>query len=246
MSHTNSTTNYALPQFLTGDKPAWLTDINNAFSDIDTAVYAAQSKADTAFSDAGDAQADATQALTDASAADTKASGAIASIAASFDATTVYAVGTNVMYNGLLYVCSVAVTTPGPWTGSANWTRVTVDEQIDTMQTEIDNIQTAIALSTGSLSVPVGVPLTISRGYVAKQGRMAMATFCVVVSASITTGTAVLKLPAGFNSANFTDAIGWDVNGTVARFYLDGSDIKVYQNIPAGTYFLNASYITVV
>ena len=35
MSHTNSTTNYALPQFLTTDKPAWLTDVNNAFSDID-------------------------------------------------------------------------------------------------------------------------------------------------------------------------------------------------------------------
>ena len=34
MAHTNSTTNYSLPQFLPTDKPAWLTDVNGAFSDI--------------------------------------------------------------------------------------------------------------------------------------------------------------------------------------------------------------------
>jgi len=46
MSHTNSTTNYGLPQFLGSDKPSWLTDINGAFSDIDAAIYAAKSEAD--------------------------------------------------------------------------------------------------------------------------------------------------------------------------------------------------------
>ena len=40
MSHTNSTANYQLPQFLGTDKPAWLTDVNQAFSDIDTAMKA--------------------------------------------------------------------------------------------------------------------------------------------------------------------------------------------------------------
>ena len=34
------------------------------------------------------------------------------------------------MYNNLLYRCTVAVTTPGPWTGSANWERITVDSII--------------------------------------------------------------------------------------------------------------------
>ena len=48
MSHTNTTTNYALPQFITTDKPAWLTDINGAFSTIDTAVDAAKDAADAA------------------------------------------------------------------------------------------------------------------------------------------------------------------------------------------------------
>lgn len=40
MAHTNSTANYNLPQFLSTDKPAWLTDINNAFYDIDAALKA--------------------------------------------------------------------------------------------------------------------------------------------------------------------------------------------------------------
>lgn len=38
MAHTNSTTNYNLPQFISTDKPAWLSDINGAFYDIDEAI----------------------------------------------------------------------------------------------------------------------------------------------------------------------------------------------------------------
>lgn len=140
MSHTNSTTNYNLPQFLTTDKPAWLTDINGAFSDLDTAVYAAQSKADTAYTDAGNAQGDATSALTNAAAADAKAAGALASIEATFDPTTVYSVGAKVIYNSLLYRCIVAVTTPGPWTGSDNWERITVDSLIATTNSNIGSL----------------------------------------------------------------------------------------------------------
>lgn len=130
MSHTNSTTNYNLPQFVPSDKPAWLTDINAAFSDIDGTM---KNNADAAAA----AQGDATQALTDAATADGKATtadakgaGAVASIEVAFDPTTIYAVGALVMYNSLLYRCTVAVITPGPWTGSANWERVTVDSMI--------------------------------------------------------------------------------------------------------------------
>lgn len=42
MSHTNSTTNYSLPQFISTDTPGWLTDVNSAMSDIDAAIYARQ------------------------------------------------------------------------------------------------------------------------------------------------------------------------------------------------------------
>lgn len=38
MAHTNETPNYQLPQFIGTDKPSWLTDINNAFETIDTAI----------------------------------------------------------------------------------------------------------------------------------------------------------------------------------------------------------------
>lgn len=48
MSHTNTTQNYNLPQFVGTDKPAWLTDINQAFSNIDTAIKSAKDTADTA------------------------------------------------------------------------------------------------------------------------------------------------------------------------------------------------------
>lgn len=48
MSHTNSTPNYNLPQFLGTDKPAWLSDINNAMAAIDAAIAAAKSAADSA------------------------------------------------------------------------------------------------------------------------------------------------------------------------------------------------------
>lgn len=128
MSHTNSTTNYNLPQFITTDKPAWLTDINNAFLDIDTAINTAKTTADTAATDAGTAIGDAAAAQTTANTADAKGSGAIASIADTFDPTTIYAVGDYVMYNSLLYVCTVAVITPGPWTGATNWARTTVEQ----------------------------------------------------------------------------------------------------------------------
>lgn len=145
MSHTNSTPNYNLPQFLTTDKPAWLTDINGAFSDIDTAVNNAQSKADTAYNNAGTAQGDATTALTNAATADAKASGAIASIETAFDPTTIYPVGAKVMYNSLLYRCVAAVVTPGPWTGSDNWERITVDNLIAATN---NNIGSLTSLST--------------------------------------------------------------------------------------------------
>lgn len=130
MSHTNSTTNYSLPQFVTTDKPAWLTDINNAFSAIDTGMHNAQTKANTADTNASQAILDAAAASSAASAADAKGAGAVASLADTFQTTETYAVGDLVIYNNLLYVCSVAVTEPGAWTGSTNWTRTTIESAV--------------------------------------------------------------------------------------------------------------------
>lgn len=76
MGHTNSTTNYALPQFVGSDKPAWLTDVNNAYSAIDTAIKNAADAASNAGSVATSAQNDATAAGTAAGNAQTTATNA--------------------------------------------------------------------------------------------------------------------------------------------------------------------------
>ena len=40
MSHTNTTANYNLPQFVGTDKPSWLTDVNGAMTSIDAQMKA--------------------------------------------------------------------------------------------------------------------------------------------------------------------------------------------------------------
>lgn len=140
MAHTNSTANYNLPQFIPTDKPAWLTDINGAFSAIDTAIDAAKDAADAAQGDATQALSDASAAGTTATGADTKAGGAVASIADTFSSTSTYAIGDYVMYNSLLYRCITAVTTPGPWTGSANWDRETVENAIQASANSLTSV----------------------------------------------------------------------------------------------------------
>lgn len=201
MSHTNSTTNYGLPQFLTSDKPAWLTDINNAFSDIDTAVYNAQTKADTAYTDAGNAQSDATTAINNAAAADAKGSGAIASIEVAFDPTTIYSVGARVMYNSLLYRCIVAVVTPGPWTGSDNWERITVDNLISTTDSKIG---TLTSLSTSDKSSTVNAINEVNGKANAIQTELALTDIELCPGAYLARyGKVVMLWVQGATAANF-------------------------------------------
>lgn len=165
MAHSNSTTNYNLPQFVSTDKPAWLTDVNSAYVDIDTGMHNAQTAADNAQSDATQALTTAGDASTAAAAADGKATGAVASIAPAFDATATYNVGDKVVYNNLLYSCIVAVVNPGPWSGSANWERailtnliptdsadLSYDGSSTTTKSKIDDNATAIAGVANSLA----------------------------------------------------------------------------------------------
>jgi uncharacterized phage infection (PIP) family protein YhgE len=76
MAHTNSTTNYHLPQFISTDKPAWLTDVNTAYSVIDTELKTANDAASTAVSNAASALNLATTANTAATTAATAATNA--------------------------------------------------------------------------------------------------------------------------------------------------------------------------
>lgn len=54
-------------------------------------------------------------------------------IAPDFSSSATYAEGQLVNYNGTIYICTTAVTTPGPWTGSTNWSasNATVQDAIN-------------------------------------------------------------------------------------------------------------------
>lgn len=141
MAHTNSTPNYNLPQFLPTDKPAWLVDVNPAYASIDTAIKNASDAADDAQEDATQALADAAGANAIATQADSKAAGAIASISEQFLDTATYEVGEYVIFNNILYVCTEPVTTPGPWTGSINWARTSLDSIATDLNSSINNLE---------------------------------------------------------------------------------------------------------
>lgn len=252
MSHTNSTTNYNLPQFITTDKPAWLTDVNNAYTAIDTAMKNNADAASAAASDASSAVSTAGSASTAAAAADAKASGAVASFADAFLDTSTYAVGERVTFNNLLYRCIVAVTVPGAWTGNTNWTR-------DTMEDAIDSLTAADIEYSAGLSVKNKID-TILGGFELKEYTFTMpstvtnsiipietgVTECYFLSAKVWrasdtrydllpefNGTNALNVAAAFTYVHASD-------GTLsARPYItDNSGVTLYGNATASCIFL--------
>ena len=109
MSHTNSTPNYGLPEFLSSDKPAWMTDINVAFSDIDTAMKNNTDAASAANTDVG------TLGL---------------NFAAGYSNSSTYDVGDVVTYNKRMYVCDIAVTVPEAF-DNGKWSYYRVSDTAD-------------------------------------------------------------------------------------------------------------------
>ena len=102
MASTNKTTHYELSQYVGTDKPTYLTDYNNDMSAIDTGIYNAQTKADSAYSAAGvadgkavQAQGDATTALNSAGSANTNI-GTMANLETTDKTTLVEAINENV------------------------------------------------------------------------------------------------------------------------------------------------------
>lgn len=73
MAHTNSTTNYGLPQWIGSDKPTFLGDFNSAFNTIDTQMKVNAGTASGAAETASSANATAISANETAVAADGKA-----------------------------------------------------------------------------------------------------------------------------------------------------------------------------
>ena len=76
MAHTNQTEHYNLPQFIGSDIPSWLVDVNQAYTAIDSAIYAAKNAADVASNTAGSANTVAQDAKGAAEVATTTANSA--------------------------------------------------------------------------------------------------------------------------------------------------------------------------
>lgn len=236
MGHTNSTPNYNLPQFLTTDKPAWLTDINNAFLDIDGAMHTAQTDATTAGNNATQALTDAANAAAAASTADAKGAGAVASIEAAFDPTTVYSIGAKVMYNSLLYRCNVAVVTPGPWTGSANWERITVDSIIPSSSSDL-------AYAANGPAGSVGAEIDDIKGYIVKSKLLEFSVSCRTSSTGITAYRS-----SGTEAVNITNVSGFPTGKTVIGYcteyaYLSGAgnmSMMCITNIQSSIIYVNS------
>ena len=246
MAHSTSTSHYNLPQFAATDKPAWLVDVNPAYTAIDAGMYAAQQAADAA-------QADATQALDDAAAAsgtaataDGKGSGAISSLSDAFDTTATYEAGDIVIYNNLLYRCIADVTTPGPWTGTTNWSRTTVEALINEKQTKTASLPSGAASPDsivpilnngtdgkasfddlfGSLDLfKISDTLTGSANNIAGGG-WADSAFNVPDVAGY---TPIAYITMQTNSPTFSMIIGFDLPGRTVRIHNNGtSAISLY------------------
>lgn len=88
MASTNKTTHYELSQYVGSDKPTYLTDYNTDMSNIDTGIYNAQSKGDSAYTLASGADTKADTALSNAGTALTNAGTANTNIGTMANLTT--------------------------------------------------------------------------------------------------------------------------------------------------------------
>lgn len=118
MSYTNSTTNYNLPQWISTDKPAWMADVNVAFSGIDTAM---KNNSDAAA--AAQSTADKTEL----------------NMAPGYSNASTYAVGDIVTYQDRLYQCDIAVTVAEDWDGT-KWSLYRVSDLKDAVESLSDDM----------------------------------------------------------------------------------------------------------
>lgn len=239
MSSTNHTTNYNLPQFVGSDKPAWLGDINPAFSAIDTAMKANQTSASTA-------GADATTANTNI--------GTMANLATTEKTTLVDAV------NEVNTKAGTAQGTANDAIGVANTTETKLNnfEKKFNLNASVTNATVTVTRGTvvaqptlaqnsdgsifkfyGELQInPASngsaVPYTAIAG---KAGKTGIATGCFlskVPSEAYTIKGGIIKVQANASNGTPIDTRTWPMTiGTDGQIYLDEDTGNVW-NIPAG------------
>lgn len=225
MSHTNSTTNYNLPQFVGTDTPAWLTDVNGAMSAIDSQMKTNADSASTA-------NASATTANSNI--------GTLASLNTTAKTDLVSAV--NEVNTGLGTVSGVASSA----SGTATQAKTKVDN-LETYLTLTNFNDVAGNITTNGISVN-GTPTlncaTNANGTVAKLYGSFEFTVTSASGGTITISTAMR--PAStitINGASFLTR--YDTNIGVRVFcysYTIGTDGTVTITIPASFYNLSGSF----
>lgn len=173
MSYASGTTHYNLPQTVGSDKRDW-TDTNQAFSDIDAAIYGAAQGASAATSaiqtingqietitaaqavDEGNISTLAGKVSTLESTVGTQAA-AIADVRqdlqdnieskreASATSTHAYEIGDTFYYNDVLYKATAQIAIGGTIVPSTNCTAVTVMSEIDQLNSDLTELMTDVA-----------------------------------------------------------------------------------------------------
>ena len=154
MSSTNKTEHYNLPQFIGSDIPTWLGDINSAMTAIDSGINAAATSA-------SGAATTAAQALTDAEAAqnalNAKANtSTLATVESTSTASQAHAVGDYLVYNGILYRVTAAISSGQTLVPGTNITDTTAGAELASLNNgltshyvELDS--TDITASSGTI-----------------------------------------------------------------------------------------------
>lgn len=208
MSHTNSTTNYGLPEFLSSDKPAWMGDMNPAFSDIDAQMKLNADAAAQANTDIG------TVGL---------------NFAAGYSNVSTYDVGDVVTYNKRMYVCDVAVTVPEAFDNS-KWSYYKCSDIAHTAK-EAEASASAVAGDVSDINDAIGNTDISAIGDGTLTGAISSVNANLSKkSATITTdsyGYALLNSTAGKNVVGLTvigESSGINVNIYVITYkHYDGS-----------------------
>ena len=185
MSYASGTTHYNLPQTVGSDKRDW-TDTNQAFSDIDAAIYGAAQGASAATSaietingeietitgkqavDEGNISTLAGKVSTLESTVGTQAA-AIADVRqdlqdniesnheASATSTHAYEIGDTFYYNDVLYKATAQIAIGGTIVPSTNCTAVTVMSELQAITTPVAHTATATTTESGYIQLTTDV-----------------------------------------------------------------------------------------
>lgn len=224
MSHTNSTANYNLPQFVGSDTPAWLTDVNGAMSAIDSqmktnadSVSTANASATTANSNIGTLSNLNTTAKTDLVSAVNEVNtglGTVSGVASSASGTANQANSAIEALTDYLDIVSFNEKTPVISGGSLNFNRVYCASNADGTLGKLYGFfsVTCNNASGGTITIPTefrpSEAITVY-GIVLKQRTDTAGNTVFATPITIgTDGNAVITMPSSdYNTTNYYNLI---------------------------------------